>query len=206
MEAVRPNESLLALGRQVDSIDAMAASDENHEIEVKILEVDPAAMASRLKELGATLEFSGEMHAIFFDDAEGHVGAEGNALRLRREGDASVLAFKRRLRKDTAKVMDEQETAVSCFDTMRRILAGLGYNEIAETRKWRDEFELPATNAKVVIDRYKDALSCVPPFIEVEAESEALVISVVKMLGLSPDDCLSWDTRDLAKHYGVAFT
>lgn len=171
------------------------------EIEVKILEVDVPALRAKLESLGAVLEFSGEMHAIFFDDEAGQIRAAGDALRLRREGDQAVLAFKKRLRKDTAKVMDEKETGVSCFETMRQILAGLKYVEIAETRKWREEFILQKSGAKIVIDDYKGSLKSVPPFVEIEAVSEATVHETAAMLGYAKEDCLSWDTRDLAAHY-----
>jgi adenylate cyclase, class 2 len=173
------------------------------EIEVKILEVDLTALHARLTELHARLEFSGEMHAIFFDDVDGSIRAAGDALRLRREGDQAVLAFKRRLRKDTVKVMDEKETSVGCFDTMRKIMSGLGYVEIAETRKQREEFLLPETGAKIVIDDYHDALECVPPFVEIEAPTEETVHASALLLGFPPDQCLNWDTRDLASHYQV---
>ncbi|MGK0186079.1 MAG: putative adenylyl cyclase CyaB [Verrucomicrobiales bacterium] len=173
------------------------------EIEVKILEVDLRTLRSRLEELHAEPEFSGEMHAVFYDDESGAIREAGNALRLRREGEQSVLAFKKRLRKDTVKVMDEKEVIVSCFDTMRQILAGLGYVEIAETRKWREEYLLPESGAKVVIDDYHDRLECVPPFVEIEAASEAVVHETAALLGFSKVECLSWDTRDLAAHYQV---
>ncbi|MCB1096455.1 MAG: class IV adenylate cyclase [Verrucomicrobiae bacterium] len=173
------------------------------EIEVKILEVDLAALHARLSALQAYQEFSGEMHAIFFDDVDGGIRATGAALRLRREGDQSVLAFKRRLRKDTVKVMDEKEVSICCFDTMRQILNGLGYVEIAETRKQREEFLLPETGAKIVIDDYHDALECVPPFVEIEAPTEEAVHAAALLLGFSPDQCLNWDTHDLACHYQV---
>ncbi|MEM9984178.1 MAG: CYTH domain-containing protein, partial [Bacteroidota bacterium] len=65
------------------------------EIEVKILEIDRAQVEQRLKALGATLSFDGEMIALFFDFADRRIKSAGSVLRLRKEGDRSVLTHKR---------------------------------------------------------------------------------------------------------------
>ena len=175
------------------------------EIEVKILEIEVADVRKRLSELGAEPVFSGRMHAVFYDRADGAIRSAGNALRLRKEGDRAVLAFKRRRQKERVKIMDEMETEVSDFDAMRMILAGLGYMEIAETEKTREEYQLPDSGATVLIDNYSGALEVVPPFVEIEASSEELLHEVAAQLGYPEDRCLSWDTRDLARHYGAPF-
>ncbi len=170
------------------------------EIEVKILEVDQVAIENKLQELGATQSFAGELHAIFYDFPDGNIREQKDVLRLRKEGEETVLAYKKHIVQTKAKVMEECETLVSNLDNMKIILERLGLKVIKETRKFRTEYILGKT--KIVIDDYQDALEHIPVFIEIEAPSIERMYEVAKLLGYEPQDCHSWNTYDLAQHYG----
>ena len=169
------------------------------EIEVKILEISPLDIQAKLKEIGAIKHFDGEMHAAFFDFEDGRIRAKGDVLRLRKEGEKIVLAYKKRISKDGAKIMEEHETTISDFEVLREILSHLGIHSLTETRKFRTEYVLGDTH--IVIDDYQDALGYIPSFIEVEAPSLARLYEVVQLLGFQESDCKSWDTRDLVRYY-----
>lgn len=169
------------------------------EIEVKILEVDKAAIQAKLEELGAEKHFEGELHALFFDDKDNAITARGDVLRIRKEGDEVVLAYKSYLGKGEAKIMEELETNVSDLEMTRKIFEGIGLATRQETRKTRTEYLLAGT--KVVIDEYKDRLAYIPTFIEVEAPDLESMYQAVEMLGYSKADCKDWNTYDLMIHY-----
>ncbi len=171
------------------------------EIEVKILEVNPLLIQEKLTAMGAEKHFDGEMHAVFFDFEDGRVKEKGDVLRLRKEGEETILAYKKRVSREGAKIMEEHETAVSNFEEIRTILAYLGIHSFTETRKFRTEYVLGDTH--IVIDDYQDELGFIPPFIEIEAPTLARLQEVAGKLGFQPKDCLSWDTHDLVKHYKV---
>lgn len=171
------------------------------EIEVKILEIDPPALEQRLQALGAQRSFAGEMFAIFFDWPDRRLTQAGQVLRLRREGEAVQLTFKDGLSQAGTKQMDEHETQVEDPAVIRKILTTLGLESIQETRKFRTQYDLG--DAHVVIDAYQDRLAAIPPFLEIEAPTEARLFEVVALLGYQRSDCLSWSTYDLVQHYGI---
>lgn len=170
-----------------------------HEVEVKILDIDRAAVEGRLAVLGAELCFEGRMDASFFDFPTGRLGLAGSLLRLRQEGDRAVLTFKRRKEEEGAKVREESDVTVGDFDACRRLLEAMGLVETSRVEKHRTSYRLgPAT---VVIDRHLGKLSFIPEFVEVEAESVDAVRSAAAQLGFASTDLRPWGLAQLVEHY-----
>jgi adenylate cyclase class 2 len=173
------------------------------EVEVKILEVEPAAIAARLESLGAVKTFEGELYALFFDFAERPITRRGDVLRLRREGPDTRLTYKVHRSREGAKVMEEFETSVGSLETLKEILLLLGLEQLKSTRKFRTIYELEGLH--YALDDYQDELAAIPPFLEIEGETEEAVFAAAARLGYSPQQCLSWSTYELAKHYLPGF-
>lgn len=172
-----------------------------HEIEVKILEINVSDVEQKLlHKLGFEKEMEGEFHAIFFDDEAKSLKESKRLLRLRKEGDKSVLAFKRNVSREGAKIMEEHQTEVLDFDAAIRLVKGLGYMPTSQTRKIRQVFR--KDDIEVVIDDYKDSLGHIPPFLEIEAPSQEALNMWIERLGFEQKQASSWDTRDLVRHYG----
>lgn len=169
------------------------------EIEVKILEVNPDSIRKQLTSLGAKHHFSGELHALFFDFPDGQIREKGDVLRLRKEGEEIILAYKKKVSKAGAKIMEEHESAISNFEEIQHILHYLGMQTVKSNRKFREEYVLK--NSKIVIDTYKDDMAFIPPFVELESPTEDELFEIASLLGFRREDCKSWDTRDLAQHY-----
>ena len=169
------------------------------EIEVKILEIDRNALVSRLEELGAQKSFDGEMLALFFDTEEGEIYKSGDVLRLRKEGEETVLTYKKFISQGEAKIMEEFETSIGDIVQMRAILDLLNFKVTKKTRKFRTQYELG--DAHVVIDNYQDELEAIPEFMEIEAPGMERIAEVLELLGYSVEECKSWHTYDLIKHY-----
>lgn len=171
------------------------------EIEVKILEIDPEFIIDKLLNLGAIKSFDGEMDAMFFDFSDLKIKDRGDVLRVRQEGNETRLTYKALISKEGTKIMRELETTVEDKEILQQILEALGLQIVKRTRKHRIQYEL--NNTHIVIDRYKDALDAIPPFLEIEAPDTKHLYQMVKQLGYKPEDCLSWDTGDLIKHYRI---
>jgi predicted adenylyl cyclase CyaB len=171
-----------------------------HEIEVKILEIIPDTIAAKLiNELGFEKKGKGEYRAIYFDDEENSLSASGRLLRLRKEGEKVVLAYKRNISRQGAKVMEEHQTSVADFEASLQIIEGLGFRPFSETYKIREVFR--KGDIEVVFDDYQGELSHIPPFLEIEAPDEAILMQYINALGFDESQALSWDTNDLVRHY-----
>ncbi|MEO0897612.1 MAG: class IV adenylate cyclase [Bacteroidota bacterium] len=169
------------------------------EIEVKILEVNRPEVEARIRQLGGKLTFDDEMIAWFLDDERGSIKSKGDVLRLRKEGEETVLTYKKHVSRGEAKIMEETETVVSHAEQTLDIFTSLGYQIIKITHKHRTQYDLG--DVHVVFDNYKGDLADIPEFIEVEAPGMEKLESVVKQLGFSMKDCNNWSTRELVKHY-----
>lgn len=171
------------------------------EIEVKVLEIDPAGMQEVFIGIGAEKEFDQIFEATFYDLPDRSIKAKGELLRLRIEGEQAVLTYKQPLSTDGAKVMKETETAVEDGEAMKSILAILGYQPIKHTLKRRIQYRWQ--DCHIVIDDYQAELAAIPPFIEIEAPSRERLAACLTALNIAPDSALPWNTYDLARHYGL---
>ncbi|MEL6590334.1 MAG: class IV adenylate cyclase [Bacteroidota bacterium] len=171
------------------------------EIEVKILAVDLSALKQKLSDIGAELAFRHEFWAIFWEDPEEGIVKRGDLLRLRQEGPETRLTYKKLISSEGTKIMEELETVVEDMGAMKTILEAIGMKSYQSTRKFRTQYELP--QGHIVIDEYQDYMAKIPPFVEIETDSEEKLYEIVSLLGFRPEDCKSWNTHDLMVHYGV---
>ncbi|MDP5171456.1 MAG: class IV adenylate cyclase [Bacteroidia bacterium] len=169
------------------------------EIEVKILEIDQPEMIRKMAQIGAMLEFDSRFEALFFDYTNSEIRERGEVLRLRREGEQAVLAYKTPISLDGAKVMRETETSVADFDAMKEILLAAGFIITKHTSKRRIQYQWE--DCHLVIDDYEGELAAVPPFLEIEAPSREQLSHALDVLGIAPEIALPWSTYDLVKHY-----
>jgi predicted adenylyl cyclase CyaB len=170
-----------------------------YEIEVKVLDIDRAAVESALDELGARPGSEERFSATFFDFSDYRLRAGGHLLRLRREGDRNVLTFKGRVSEEGAKVREEIEVEVSDLEICRRLLHALGLGETARVDKFRTSYRLD--NATVAIDRHVGELAFIPEFLEIEAGSVEEVQAVAARLGFRPDQLRPWGLPQVIEHY-----
>ncbi|MEM7656117.1 MAG: class IV adenylate cyclase [Bacteroidota bacterium] len=171
------------------------------ELEVKILEVNQSQLTQQLLDLGAHKSFAGELRAVFYDFEDRRISQQGQLLRLRQEGEAIRLTHKSPISTERVKNMEEWETGVADWEATQTILAKLGLSPTKETHKIRTQYDWNGVH--IVFDEYKGELAAIPVFIEIEAPTEEALFQTVEALGYQRSDCLSWNTYDLAKHYGL---
>ncbi|MBN2466205.1 class IV adenylate cyclase, partial [candidate division WOR-3 bacterium] len=152
-----------------------------------------------LKVLGARPAEEQRFFAVFFDFPHGRLRASGHLLRLRGEGERTVLTLKRRVREEGAKVREETEFEVSDFEDCRRVLHTLGLVETTHVDKFRTSYRLGG--ALVVIDRHVGELAFIPELLEIEAGSVEEVRSTAARLGFKPDQLRPWGLPQLIEHY-----
>lgn len=169
------------------------------EVEVKILEIEPQALAAKLESLGAVKTFEGELYALFFDFGDRPITRRGDVLRLRREGADTRLTYKVHRSREGAKVMEEFETSAGSLEVVKDILLLLGLEVVKSTRKFRTVYEWEGLH--YALDDYQDELAPIPPFLEIEGEAEEAVLAAAARLGYPREACLSWSTYELVKHY-----
>lgn len=171
----------------------------SNEVEVKILDIDRKALEPVLLSLGARKVFDGEMYAVYLDHADDELRQKGDLLRLRKEGDACVMTFKKFVTDETAKIRKEYEVNISDLDSMRHILAQLGFKEWLIVRKHRTSYEIDGVHFE--FDKHMDDHAFIPEFLEIEAADLESIYRSVEMLGFKRDDCRPWTFLDVADHY-----
>jgi adenylate cyclase class 2 len=174
--------------------------DRLEEIEVKIVEIDRGKVEARLRALGASKTFEGEIDTVFFDFPQNPIAKANNLLRLRRKGDKSELTFKRFVPDISAKVREEYEVLVSDFDTTRTILESIGLVGYQRMKKHRVSYALK-DGVRADIDSYEGDFSYIPDLMEIEADDISTLHSHIQLLGLNPEDVKSWTTFDLINYY-----
>ncbi len=125
-----------------------------------------------------------------FDDDGGRLTKSASLLRLRRD-DRARLTFKTRPQQSDPrfKTYREDEVVVSDFETMTRILEGLGYRRRQVYEKWRETYELDG--ALLCIDTLPYGT-----FIEIEGDGET-IIRLAARLGLD------WEQRILTNYLAI---
>ncbi|MFH1053087.1 MAG: CYTH domain-containing protein [Candidatus Woesearchaeota archaeon] len=170
------------------------------EIEVKIIEIDKDEIIKKLLDLGAEKVFEGNIYAVHYDFKDNSLKIGKSFVRLRKRGDKSFLAYKKKISKDKAKVMEEIETEVSDFDDTHNILLSIGLIPYLDYNKKRTSYKFKKILFE--IDEYED----IPPLLEIEAPSVEIIDEMVKKLRLDKEKVKNWTGRDLYENYGKKFS
>jgi len=187
------NPNITHLSHGLFSLESM------EEIEVKVLNVDGRRVERELIRLGAKRVFDGEVETFFFDFKNHSVIKARNVIRLRREGDRTVLTFKKFLSNEDVKAVEEYEVVVSNMQKMKRILEFLGLSMTSSMQKHRVSYRLGHVHFD--IDRYEREHAYIPEFLEIEAEDTGTIHRYAELLGFTIEDCLPWSTEELVNYY-----
>lgn len=169
------------------------------EFETQVLEIDPKAIAEKLRSLGAK-EVPETLQKRFVFDLECLNSVNpgmGRWIRLRQIGDKTTLTYKN---KSGTGISDTQEIEmeVSDFDKMQEILSKLDcftgkyYQENKRTRFVLEDLEFN-------IDQWP----LIPPFLEIEANSPEKVKYGLQLLGLQEKENAHWGLINIYSKYGI---
>ena len=173
---------------------------EHREIEVRFLGVDKGALVRRLREAGATEtpEYLLE-ETIFYDPALKWRDVEKRFVRIRKQGETIAMTYKHRQSADILGT-EEIEFAVSDMGQAKLFVERLGLVAYREQAKKRYSWTLDSVTVDI------DEWPTVPPYVELEGQSEEHLKSTAAKLGL---DWKSHITDDalivLEKYYKIPF-
>ncbi len=171
------------------------------EIEAKVLDIQPAAILSKLEALGATFDFEDEFFAIYYDDAASTLAGKQQVLRIRKEGQELRMTFKAPHADTQAgiRTREELEVRFEDFEMMRLILQRLGYVEGLKMRKIRTQYSIG--DVHIVIDDHIDDLAFIPPYLEIEAPSHDALFATAARLGIAREDLIDWNAARVMAYY-----
>ena len=166
------------------------------EIEVKILGIDIEEIRTKLKELGATKVFEGEMIDINYDYPDKRIANSKQLLRIRTKGEVTELCFKGKNNSEKFKTQEETEVTVNNFQDTCIIFEKIGLIKTIRSKKHREAYQKGSIHYE--IDTYQE----IPTYLEIEAPTEEQVVSAVKELGYTMDQTTNMHTGEIIEHYG----
>ncbi len=154
------------------------------EIEGKWLDVDHEALRRRLRELDGVCERpETHMRRKNFDTPDRRLEKIGGWIRVRDENGQVTLSYKQ-LNERTLHGTKEVVVVVSDFDKACEFLADIGFQAKALQETKRETWKL--NGVEVTLDTWP----WIPPFVEIEAETEAQVRATAQALGLAWEKAL----------------
>lgn len=160
------------------------------EIEVRFIEVDVAALQSRLENLGAIDCGVTLMKEVIFYDNKLNWIKQRRFVRLREAWGKKILTFKHH-EELAVDGTEEIETEVESLDAVKEILEKIGLVAYREQEKRCHRFTLD----KVEIDFI--TWPKIPVLVELEGKSEADLKQAANRLGLSWNDALLKDNATI---------
>lgn len=174
------------------------------EIEVKFLDVNVNSITKRLEKLGAKKIFEKLYRRKVFDFDDWRLDKDSSWVRVRDEGDAVTMTFKKRLGVEdhnkgikNDEGMEEVEVEVSDFEKTAIFLHKIGLSDKFYEENKRVRYELSG----VEIDF--DTWPMIPTYLEIEANSWNEIDETIKKLGLNDKDKKIMSTMQVYKFYGI---
>lgn len=166
----------------------------NTEYEVRKLNIFFEEIIQKLEKIGAKQigKYNQKRYVYDFIPKQ-----KGRWIRLRSNGKVSTLTIKEieSMRIDGTK---ELEIEVSNFNDTNEILMKLGY----VPRTFQENFRIKYTLGRVEFDL--DKWPMIPPYLEIEGQSEADVLNAVKLLGWKMNDMITQDVNTIySTVYGI---
>lgn len=157
------------------------------EYEIRTLEIPVIDVISQLEAMGAQKKgiFHQKRYVYDFIPVQ-----KGRWIRLRSNGFCTTLTIKeiKSLRIDGT---SELEVEVSDFDETNLILQKLGYVPRTFQENFRIEYSLKGVNFDI------DMWPKIPPYMEIEGNSEQDVLSAIDMLSIPRENCTTKDVDSI---------
>jgi adenylate cyclase class 2 len=153
------------------------------EIEAKLKVDSLEEIEHKLAELGADFLAEQLQADYFFDDVNATLTKSDRCLRLRKQmigkNESFFLTYKGAKEKSNLKKRQEIEFEIKDADSVRKLLSGLGYEEVLVVEKKRRLWQLG--DCEVALDQ----LPLIGDFVEIEGPDEEKIANTQDKLGLS---------------------
>ena len=161
---------------------------ENKEIEVRFLEINKNVLIGKLIELGAKDRGEAMLEEVIVYDAEMKWPDERRFVRLRKNGDTTLLSYKEN-KGQTVDSTIEVEFGVANFEKAQLFFEKIGLVCFRRQQKKRHTFTL----GEVTIDI--DTWPRIPTYVELEGPSEKALKDMATDLGFDWRDAVTKDAR-----------
>ena len=126
-------------------------------------------------------------------------GDESRWIRLRDDGTAVTLTVKE-IAHDGIDGTTETEVVVSDFEVTNELLGQIGFQAKSYQENRRVSFEFDGAQLEL------DSWPLIPPYLEIEGESQEHVVRVAEILGISEDELTAENTVKVYARYGIDLT
>lgn len=163
------------------------------EYELRVLDIDPRDIKSKLKKLNARHIAERRYRRHVFETIP---STKGVWVRLRTDGETTTLAVKQ-ISTDKVDGTKEWETKVDDFDTVLDMLHKIGLRSKGYQENNRSEYELEG--AQVCIDTWPK----IPAYLEIEAQDVPTIEECAKKLGFKKSELTGMNNEKIYKKYGI---
>lgn len=175
------------------------------ELEIKLRIGDPVALRERLRASGAEMRGRVFETNTFLDTAEHALFERGSGLRVRvtrpldekTEKEKALLTFKGPLAASPMRMREELEIDVSSAETLRTLLARLGFGAVLEFEKRRETWALGSCRVEL------DELPRLGWFVEVEGPELRAIAEVCARLQFAQTDALPMTYAEMTAKHGI---
>lgn len=163
------------------------------ENEVKILNVDPQALATRFTQIGAAKVYEGIRTITTFDYVDRRLGKERQEVRLTEEG-----KLKLSYETQTPRGKESVKLFVSRKEEAAEFLRRLGLVPVTEAHARRTSYEWEGADFDI------DEFPGIPPFLEIDPGTHPQE-EILALLDLGQHERLRASTKDIFRHYGKEY-
>ncbi len=167
---------------------------QNREIEVRFLRINKEVLINKLLELKAQDNGEVLLRELIFYDPELTWSDEGKMVRLRDTSKKITMSYKHHTG-DSIMGAEEIELEVNSLDNAKKFLERIGLLASREQEKKRHTFILN----HVIIDI--DTWPTMPPYVEIEGESEEDVKMISEKLGYKWGDAIFENAKIVIEKY-----
>ena len=175
------------------------------EIEVKVLNINPEDIRQRLKKIGALHKETVLQRNQMYDypDHRLYETQDGSYVRLRQiinlanSKSKGLLTHKKTISRQKYKIAEEIESSVGDLKAMDTFLKEMGLIQTRLDEKVRESYSYK--NICIEIDEWAG----MPPYLEVEGQSEADVEIGLKALGFKLEESTSMNLREVLNMYKI---
>lgn len=168
----------------------------NTEIEARFKDIKVDEIVNKVVSLGG-VDFGEKIleETIYYDEKLDWRN-QGKFARLRQFDNKNIFTFKH-IKKDTIDGAEEIEFEVNKPSQLSEFLNKVGLIAFRTQQKKRHTLQLYGATLDI------DTWPLIPPYLEIEGESEAKIRQVASMIGLEWDNAVFIDARKIIEEYGI---
>ena len=166
------------------------------EKEIRVLEIDKKKFIKKIISMGAVAIDEDLLQKRYVYDVV--PGDKSKWMRLRTNGKKTTLTIKQILDRHSIAGTEEHEIEVEDFDETNTMLNKLGFKHRNYQENRRSIYKLGGVEISV------DSWPLIPPYAELEGDSEAEIVALVEALGIKRSKVTTLDVSSIYKEiYGI---